>query len=74
MLGEEAIKRIIERLRASEQEALATFYDETIEDVYQTTHFLVADKGDIDDVVQEVYMQIYRCLDDYQMERSLWMD
>lgn len=69
-MGEEAIKRVIESLRAGEQEAFATLYDETIEEVYRTVHFLVADKADIDDVVQEVYMQLHRSLDDFQMERS----
>ena len=43
-------------------------YDKTIQEVYKTAHFLIDDKTDVDDVVQEIYIQLYESLRKYDSE------
>lgn len=51
------------------KEAYSELYDVTIQEVYKTAHFLIEDKTDVDDVVQEVYIQLYESLRKYDSEK-----
>lgn len=60
---------LIEQTLLGNQEAYSELYDKTIEDVYKTAHFLIEEKSDVDDVVQEIYMQLYQSLSQYDRQR-----
>ncbi|WP_144611138.1 sigma-70 family RNA polymerase sigma factor [Bacillus cereus] len=51
------------------KEAYSELYDKTIQEVYKTAHFLIEDKTDVDDVVQEIYIQLYESLRKYDREK-----
>ncbi|MBE5104924.1 sigma-70 family RNA polymerase sigma factor [Bacillus thuringiensis] len=51
------------------KEAYSELYDKTIQEVYKTAHFLIEDKADVDDVVQEIYIQVYESLRKYDSEK-----
>ncbi len=61
---------LIEQTLLGSQEAYSELYDKTIEAVYKTAHFLIEEKSDVDDVVQEIYMQLYQSLSQFDWERS----
>lgn len=61
---------LIEQTLSGNQEACSDLYDKTIEDVYKTAHFLIEENSDIDDVVQEIYMQLYQLLSQFDRGRS----
>lgn len=44
-------------------------YMKTIRDVYQTVTFLVRERSDVDDVVQEIYIQVHRSLGQFDVTR-----
>ncbi|KGE19086.1 sigma-70 family RNA polymerase sigma factor [Paenibacillus wynnii] len=56
-------------------EAYSEIYETTIGDVYKTVHFLVANRSDADDVIQEIYMQVHRSLGQFDVSRPFkpWM-
>ncbi|EEL50968.1 MULTISPECIES: sigma-70 family RNA polymerase sigma factor [Bacillus cereus group] len=60
---------LIERILSGNQEAYSELYDKTIQDIYRTAHFLIEEKTDVDDVVQEIYIQLYQSLSKYNRER-----
>lgn len=54
---------------AGSREAFSEIYETTIRDVYQTVHFLVQDSSDVDDIVQEIYIQVHRSLEQFDANR-----
>ncbi|MNB78678.1 ECF RNA polymerase sigma factor SigW [compost metagenome] len=54
---------------AGSREAFSQLYESTIAEVYRTARFLVGDPSDTDDVVQEIYIQLYRSLQHYDASR-----
>lgn len=54
---------------AGSREAFSEIYEATIRDVYQTVHFLVRDTSDVDDIVQEIYIQVHRSLEQFDVNR-----
>lgn len=54
---------------AGSREAFSEIYETTIRDVYQTVHFLVRDSSEVDDIVQEIYIQVYRSLEQFDTNR-----
>ncbi|MBC6975002.1 sigma-70 family RNA polymerase sigma factor [Bacillus sp. Xin] len=60
---------LIQLTLSGNQEAYSELYDKTIQDVYKTVHFLIEEKIDVDDVVQEIYIQLYQSLSKYNPER-----
>ncbi|MCM3714756.1 sigma-70 family RNA polymerase sigma factor [Alkalihalobacillus oceani] len=51
------------------QEAYSELYERTVQDVYKTVHFLSDNKTDVDDIVQDSFIQAFKALDKYDMER-----
>lgn len=51
--------------------AFEQLYNLTIRNVYRTLYFLCgADRGDVEDIVQNVYLELYRCLSNYNKGSS----
>ncbi|MDR4901503.1 sigma-70 family RNA polymerase sigma factor [Bacillus mycoides] len=62
-------KELIQSTLAGNKEAYSELYDKTIQEIYKTAHFLIEDKADVDDVVQEIYIQLYESLRKYDSEK-----
>ncbi|PEF40790.1 sigma-70 family RNA polymerase sigma factor [Bacillus wiedmannii] len=60
---------LIQLTLSGNKEAYSKLYDKTIQEVYKTAHFLVEDKTDVDDVVQEIYIQLYESLRKYDSKK-----
>ncbi len=69
MKGETVCTDLIQLTLSGNKEAYSELYDVTIQEVYKTAHFLLDDKTDVDDVVQEVYIQLYESLRKYDSEK-----
>ncbi|TKI07036.1 sigma-70 family RNA polymerase sigma factor [Bacillus wiedmannii] len=69
MKGEIDYAHLIQLTLSGNKEAYSKLYDKTIQEVYKTAHFLVEDKTDVDDVVQEIYIQLYESLRKYDSEK-----
>ncbi|ULO06520.1 sigma-70 family RNA polymerase sigma factor [Paenibacillus sp. 19GGS1-52] len=61
--------QLIALVLAGSREAYSELYERTIRDVYPTVHFLVREPSDTDDVVQEIYIQLYRSLGQFDVNR-----
>ncbi|EOO73831.1 MULTISPECIES: sigma-70 family RNA polymerase sigma factor [Bacillus cereus group] len=75
MKDETVYTDLIQLTLSGNKEAYSELYDKTIQEVYKTAHFLIEDKADIDDVVQEIYIQLYESLRKYDSEKpfSPWL-
>ncbi|GAB6989688.1 sigma-70 family RNA polymerase sigma factor [Paenibacillus pini] len=63
-------KRLIELSLAGSRDAFGELYEATIKDVYKTVYYLIREPSDVEDVIQEVYVQVYRSLDKYDVNRA----
>ncbi|WP_432805972.1 sigma-70 family RNA polymerase sigma factor [Halalkalibacter oceani] len=59
----------VRQIRMGRQEAYSELYERTVQDVYKTVHFLSDNKTDVDDIVQDSFIQAFKALDKYDMER-----
>lgn len=62
-------KELIKSTLAGSVEAYRTLYEITVQDVYRTVRFLVINIADSDDIVQEIYISVYRSLQHYDLAR-----
>lgn len=69
MKDETVYMDLIQLTLLGNKEAYSELYDKTIQEVYKTAHFLIDDKTDVDDVVQEIYIQLYESLCKYDSEK-----
>ncbi|MEE6181740.1 sigma-70 family RNA polymerase sigma factor [Bacillus pretiosus] len=69
MKGETVYTDLIQLTLSGNKEAYSKLYDKTIQEVYKTAHFLIEDKTDVDDVVQEIYIQLYESLRKYDSKK-----
>ena len=69
MKDETVYTDLIQLTLSGNKEAYSELYDVTIHEVYKTAHFLIDDKADVDDVVQEIYIQLYEALRKYDSEK-----
>ncbi|PFC44569.1 RNA polymerase subunit sigma [Bacillus cereus] len=69
MKGEIDYAHLIQLTLSGNKEAYSKLYDKTIQEIYKTAHFLIEDKTDVDDVVQEIYIQLYESLRKYDSEK-----
>lgn len=61
--------RLVALTLAGSRDAFGELYEATIKDVYKTVCFLVKEQSDAEDVIQEIYMQVYRSLDKFDANR-----
>ncbi|MFK4423530.1 sigma-70 family RNA polymerase sigma factor [Bacillus sp. RC51] len=69
MKGETVYSDLIQLTLSGNKEAYSELYDKTIQEIYKTAHFLIEDKTDVDDIVQEIYIQLYESLRKYDSEK-----
>ncbi|MGG5793523.1 sigma-70 family RNA polymerase sigma factor [Bacillus nitratireducens] len=69
MKDETVYTDLIQLTLSGNKEAYSELYDKTIQEIYKTAHFLIEDKADVDDVVQEIYIQLYESLHKYDSEK-----
>lgn len=60
---------LVKLSRAGDHEAYGEIYEKTVQDVYRTVRFLVRHASDAEDLVQEVYIQAYRSLEKFDVQR-----
>jgi RNA polymerase sigma-70 factor, ECF subfamily len=56
---------LIEKLKAGEMEAFDEVYRLTIDSVYRTVYMMMPYKPDVDDMVSEIYVQLWRSIHNY---------
>lgn len=61
--------QIIELILSDHKQAYSELYEMTIQDVYKNVHFLIEDKADVDDIVQDIYMQVFNSLRKFDRNR-----
>ncbi|MEK5640786.1 RNA polymerase subunit sigma [Paenibacillus rhizosphaerae] len=54
---------------AGSRDAFGELYEATIKDIYKTVYFLVKEQSDAEDVIQEIYIQVYRSLEKFDANR-----
>ncbi|PFJ93083.1 RNA polymerase subunit sigma [Bacillus cereus] len=69
MKDETVYTDLIQLTLSGNKEAYSELYDKTIQEIYKTAHFLIEDKADVDDVVQEIYIQLYESFRKYDSEK-----
>lgn len=70
MAQDDQMTMLVSETLAGSREAYRELYDYTIHTVYKSVHFLLEEKADVDDVVQEIYIQVYRSLGQFETNRS----
>ncbi|MEI4800034.1 sigma-70 family RNA polymerase sigma factor [Bacillus sp. NPDC077411] len=65
----------LERMVAGDQKAFQHIYEATSKDVYRTVSFLVVDQHDVDDIVNGVYIRMWKSFAKYDPSRpfSFWL-
>ncbi|MHA7966519.1 sigma-70 family RNA polymerase sigma factor [Paenibacillus sp. CAU 1782] len=61
----------VHKVLAGDHAAFSELYNETIHSVYRMLYFLTESKADLDDIVQDVYVELYRSLPRFDSSRSL---
>ncbi|WP_121614204.1 sigma-70 family RNA polymerase sigma factor [Mesobacillus foraminis] len=70
MEGQIDYQPVIERMLSGNKQAYGDLYELTIQDVYRTVHFLIEDKSDADDLVQDIYIQVWKSIGKYKSDRQ----
>lgn len=66
----EGMEAAVKQVLAGDVEAFAEVYNQSINQVYRTLFFLTENKADVDDIVQEVYVELFKNLYKYDSTRS----
>ncbi|MET3549430.1 RNA polymerase sigma-70 factor (ECF subfamily) [Paenibacillus favisporus] len=61
--------KLVELTLAGSRDAFGELYEATIKDIYKTVYFLVKEQSDAEDVIQEIYIQVYRSLEKFDANR-----
>lgn len=69
-MDEEKIKQWIALILSGNEDYFLYLYDETCNDVYRTVRFLLIDQQDVEDVVSEIYLALWRSMKQYDSTRS----
>ncbi|KAA0546607.1 sigma-70 family RNA polymerase sigma factor [Bacillus sp. BGMRC 2118] len=57
-----AIQGLISSILSGNKQSYDELYEHTIHYVYKNVHFLIDEKDDVDDLVQEIYIELYKSL------------
>ncbi|WCN37334.1 sigma-70 family RNA polymerase sigma factor [Aneurinibacillus uraniidurans] len=68
--NEEEVNVLIHQSLTGDKTAFSQLYDRTIRDVMGTVRFLLEDRTVMEDVVQEIYIEVYRSLAKFDSTRS----
>ncbi|SDE11583.1 RNA polymerase sigma-70 factor, ECF subfamily [Paenibacillus sp. UNCCL117] len=61
--------QLLEKMKDGDQQAFHTIYDATYQNIYKTVSFLVDHQQDREDVMNEIYMQMWTSLANYDTNR-----
>lgn len=64
------VDHFIEKVLDGDRAAFADLYNQTIHTVYRTLYFLSYDKSELDDVVQNIYIELFKNLAKFDSSRS----
>ncbi|WP_035099558.1 sigma-70 family RNA polymerase sigma factor [Aneurinibacillus terranovensis] len=53
---------LIQLTVAGDRNAFEEIYQRTVPSIYRTVHFLIGESSDAEDVIQEIYIQVYKSL------------
>jgi RNA polymerase sigma-70 factor (ECF subfamily) len=62
--------QLIKHILSGSQQSYSELYEKTIHYVYKNVYFLIDDKNEIDDLIQDIYIQVYKYLSKYDRERQ----
>ncbi len=62
--------KLINLIGVGDKEVCGELYEKTIQDVFKTVHFLVEEKTDVDDLVQDIYIQVFKSIKKFDVERK----
>ena len=66
-MNERKIKTLIPLAVAGDRNAFEEIYDLTVNYIYKTVYFLHDERFEVDDIVQEVFYQLFRCLSSFDL-------
>ncbi|MFK4426435.1 sigma-70 family RNA polymerase sigma factor [Bacillus sp. RC51] len=70
-MDEVEFKEWIYKMESGDQEAFQVIYEYTCKDIYRTVVFLLGNQHqDVDDIVNEVYIKMWKSVTNYDMNRS----
>ncbi|MEF7636192.1 sigma-70 family RNA polymerase sigma factor [Bacillus thuringiensis] len=70
-MDEVQLKEWLYKMESGDQEAFQIIYEYTCKDIYRTVVFLVGSQNqDVDDIVNEVYINMWKSIRNYDMNRS----
>lgn len=69
-MDENEIRRLFTQMAAGDQDAFEYIYEHTYKDVYRTVAFFISNKQDIDELVNEIYIQMWKSHHTYDVNRS----
>ncbi|MED0970622.1 sigma-70 family RNA polymerase sigma factor [Bacillus paramycoides] len=70
-MDEVVLKEWLYKMESGDQEAFQFIYEYTYKDIYRTVVFLVGSQNqDVDDIVNEVYIKMWKSVTNYDMNRS----
>lgn len=75
-MTEEELHGCLQRLKEGDKEAFTVLHDSIKQQVYGTVCLLVNRPGDVADVVNEIYTELFRCLPQYDGKRPFgaWLN
>jgi len=68
-MNDQSLLEWLEKAALGDESAFQQVYEATHQDVYRTVAFLVSNKQDIEDIVNEVYMHMWRSYHKYDPSR-----
>ena len=70
-MDEVELKEWLYKMESGDQEAFQVIYKLTSKDIYRTVVFLLGNQHqDVDDIVNEVYIKMWKSVTNYDMNRS----
>ncbi|MGW6147940.1 sigma-70 family RNA polymerase sigma factor [Bacillus mycoides] len=70
-MDEVELKEWLYKMKFGDQEAFQVIYEYTCKDIYRTVVFLLGNQHqDVDDIVNEVYIKMWKSVTNYDMNRS----
>ncbi|PYI51574.1 sigma-70 family RNA polymerase sigma factor [Paenibacillus flagellatus] len=75
MQSSESMYHLLEQMKDGDKQAFHAIYETTYRDIYRTVAFLVDHQQDREDVMNEIYMQMWTSLANYDMNRpfQFWL-
>lgn len=63
------LQQLVNHTKSGCMQSYGELYEKTIHDIYKVVYFLIEDKADIDDVIQDIYLQLYKSLKNYDRNK-----